>query len=736
MNTEKRKASELRPLTGIKVFDQAQGMAAALTAKLLAELGAKVFRPGLPEHEPFASVYPAHSAWRSREKRIPGDKNIELGEFDVCLLGGEDYPDLPRTEGAAELAFRHPQLIVLEIQGYPEGSPHFNRPATDLLIQARAGLVNELLLDKPMPFSFNPSAYGAALNGMCGILAALIDRETTGRGQAVFVSLFEGALLWMSGIWLDAATKTATTEFEIPKGVRPLIFQCKDKAYLHLAFGTPGAVEKTYEVLEIEEKAAPAGTGVNSGSSDPELFFGDCELLSRYIAQRSSDELIAAFTAAGVTAERIDPPGIAWSDPQVATNGLLIGSDTGESFLGNPLILHAGAARVEATSFARQDAPLGSARIVDFGTFVAGPYGSVILSDLGADVIKVEPIGGDPTRTVLRSHFSTNRGKRNIKLNLKTAEGQQIAQRLCKNADLVMNNFRPGVSSRLGLDAQWLQQIYPGLSVLECPAFGMDGPRAGEPGFDMTFQASCGHEYVAGGRGNPPFWNRTAMVDYCGGILGSVAALAALFHRSRTGTSVTASVPLFHGSLYLLSELIRKSDGRFFGAEPLNGTRTGRHPAEALYEVRGGWIAIAARDEAAARRLAKVLALEDVLPRSREEWSDAEQFEIGRALLGYTCEDAQILFEAHGIWIEPCVSNAEDLPLRDPQLRKNGTILITEHPEHGEVAQIGALVRFSRSKAKGKGHAPTPGEHTRQILAELGFDATAISGFYANRIVA
>ena len=139
-----------------------------------------------------------------------------------------------------------------------------------------------------------------------------------------------------------------------------------------------------------------------------------------------------------------------------------------------------------------------------------------MFADLGADVIKVEPVTGDPNRSIFRSYGSVNRGKRCITVDLKAPEGLKIAQQLCVAADVVTNNFRPGVSTRLGIDAKTLHALKPELIVLESAAYGSTGPKAEGAGFDMCFQALCGHDWRAGGVDNPPLWNRTSMVDFAG----------------------------------------------------------------------------------------------------------------------------------------------------------------------------------------------------------------------------
>ena len=187
-------------LSGLKVIDLGVGMAPALVAKFLREGGADITRLEPPAGDPFYEVYPAYEVWRRgstilRENEGPS-LDMLLATADVCLVGGEDYPGAARRRDAAALQTRHPGLVVLDIEGYPTGSRHSGRPATDVLVQARSGLSFEHYSRRPLLMSFEPSNYGAALHGLSGLFAALLQRESSGRGQVVATSLFEGALSW------------------------------------------------------------------------------------------------------------------------------------------------------------------------------------------------------------------------------------------------------------------------------------------------------------------------------------------------------------------------------------------------------------------------------------------------------------------------------------------------------------------------------------------------------------
>jgi crotonobetainyl-CoA:carnitine CoA-transferase CaiB-like acyl-CoA transferase len=378
---------------------------------------------------------------------------------------------------------------------------------------------------------------------------------------------------------------------------------------------------------------------------------------------------------------------------------------------------------------------LSGVKVIDFGMFVAGPYSSVILRDLGADVIKVDPITGDPNRSIFRSWGAANRGKRCISLDLKNPEGLKIARALCAGADVVTNNFRPGVSARLGIDAQTLHALKPDLVILESGAYGDTGPRAQGAGFDMCFQALCGHDLRAGGVGNAPLWNRTSMVDFASGLLGAAALLQYLFVRAREGAGAALGTSLLNTGLYLLSELLQRADGRFEGAQPLNHQQTGYHPAEQIYQAADGWIAVAARDEAMAVRLIEALGLSATVRKPRENWDAEVGAVIARTIRERSMAELARAFATADVWAEVCCRDGEE-SLRDEELVRLGTVYESTHPQFGKVRQIGPLVRLAGSRPVPHGHAPLPGEHTDAILAEVGYGAAEIADLRARKVVA
>jgi crotonobetainyl-CoA:carnitine CoA-transferase CaiB-like acyl-CoA transferase len=359
-----------------------------------------------------------------------------------------------------------------------------------------------------------------------------------------------------------------------------------------------------------------------------------------------------------------------------------------------------------------------------------------MLTDLGADVIKIEPLAGDPARRAAFRNFSAaNRGKRAIALDLKNPAALRIARSVVETADVVTSNFRPGVAARLGIDPPSLHAIRPGLVVLESPAYGAQGPLFDRAGFDMVMQALCGHEYRGGGVGNEPLWNRTAMVDTAAGALGAIAVVAGLYHRARTGDGVFIESALVSAGIYLLSELIQRPGGEFAGGEPMNSSRTGYRPTEALYQTRDGWIAVAARGDDAPKRLAEALGLEQTLRGPAARWQADEHAAIAAVLAGRTTAQTLEQLTRAEVWVEECRDGQEAEVLQDAQLLALGTVRSSRHPTHGEIRELGALMRFSRSRTGNGRPAPLLGESTSELLRELGFDEARIAELRARHVV-
>ena len=723
-------------LKDLTVVDCGVGMAPALVSKFLTELGATVIRVEPRGGDPGVEAYPAYGVWRAGHQASTQPLAAELAKADICILGGEDFPGVTAPRDAAAFSKANPRLIVLEITGYPPVDSHpVSRPATEILVQARSGLAYEHYTDRPHRLGFDACTYGAVMQALTGLFAALFEREQSGKGQVVSTSLYEGALHYALSFWCQPEFPTFQTNFVMPKNPYPLVFQCADGGYIHLGMGSANSKYLLYKVLGIDDPTVKEGdSGVPGPTKDLKNFFGDIDLLAGKVITWTADDLQAALDAAGVPAEKILKPGACWDDPQIELNRIVVSTPGGGRQVGNPVAFEASGDGAPGR-WPVSDKPLAGVKIVDFGAYVAGPFASSMLADMGADVIKVEQVNGDPSRGMYHTYQASNRGKRNIGLDIKAPATEAIKQALVAAADVVTNNFRSGVSVRLGLDSESLRKARPELIVLESPAYGVAGPKATKAGFDPTVQAISGHEHRAGGAGNAPLWNRGFMADFTGGQLGAVALVLALYHRAHTGQGATMSMPLVNGGVFLLSELIQRADGSWAGAPELDAGQTGFTPDEALYEAKDEWVAIVVRSEDQAKALAGVLGLSG-LSTAYRSWGDAERAQIAGAVQGLGAVDLVQAYEAAGGWAEVCRKDGKSAFLDDPGLRALGIVADTQQPVLGRVLNTGPLVRFSRSRRRVETGAPNMGVHTREVLAELGYDHAAIDDLIKQGVAA
>ncbi len=234
--------------------------------------------------------------------------------------------------------------------------------------------------------------------------------------------------------------------------------------------------------------------------------------------------------------------------------------------------------------------------VLDFGQYLAGPFGPMILSDLGADVIKIEPVTGDGMRLAGKPFFGCQRGKRDIALDLKSERGRELALELIARADIVHHNMAAGVARKLGIAYEDAQRVNPDVVYCNTWAYGLEGPLAHFGGLDPLYQASAGLEYEAGAvhTGNAPLYYRFGMCDAANAMLSVVGSLAALLHQRRTGEGQELWTSLMDGGA------VFASDALLVDGEPVERPRLdqGLHGTDAcyrLYETQGdGWIQIAA----------------------------------------------------------------------------------------------------------------------------------------------
>jgi crotonobetainyl-CoA:carnitine CoA-transferase CaiB-like acyl-CoA transferase len=386
--------------------------------------------------------------------------------------------------------------------------------------------------------------------------------------------------------------------------------------------------------------------------------------------------------------------------------------------------------------------PLSGYRIVDLTAVVSGPLATMLLADQGADVIKIEnPAGGDFTRAVSNrrggfsaSFLNNNRNKRSVAIDLKDERGLGIVKRLVAGADVLVQNFRPGVVERMGLGEEQVHEIAPRLVYVSISGFGDRGPYAGMAVYDPLIQALSGLTTIQAGSDEArPRLVRTIVPDKVTGLMGAQAITAALLARERTGRGQ-------HVRLSMLDSVIAFLWHSDMGSQTFVGAELPQQEAQSfidlIYETADGYVSVAAFRRADWVKLARAC--------DHPEWIDDPRFLTSEGLELHKLERLDLTQQAlrertSAEWIErleahdvPCapVLTRRDM-IRHPQVIANGILVETDHPRAGRLRQAGTPVRFSATPSEHRRGGPELGGHTREVLAEAGYSATEIQALVA-----
>ena len=387
-------------------------------------------------------------------------------------------------------------------------------------------------------------------------------------------------------------------------------------------------------------------------------------------------------------------------------------------------------------------AALEGIRVLELGQVMAGPFCALQLCDMGADVIKVEPPDGDPTRqmgaragTDSACFAAMNRGKRGIVLDLKSAAGREALERLAARADVLIENFRPGVMRDLGLDYPALSGANARLIYASISGYGQTGPDRTKGGFDLVAQGASGLMSVTGEPGGPPVKAGVPLTDLAAGLFALAAILAALHHRHRTGRGQYIDTSLLEAGLALSAW----ESAEFFASDvppqPMGSAHRFLAPYQAI-RCADGFITIGAGTDRLFAALAALLGhpewtrmadFADTSARVRNRAALIARIEAVTATLPKT--HWLKAFEARGIPCGPINTYAE--VFADPQVQSRQMVLELEHPTLGRMRTLGSPIKMSETPPLVERRAPLLGEHTGEVLREAGFSDEEIAVFPA-----
>ena len=376
--------------------------------------------------------------------------------------------------------------------------------------------------------------------------------------------------------------------------------------------------------------------------------------------------------------------------------------------------------------------PLEGIKVLDLGQIYNGPYAGFLLAQAGADVVKVEPLRGDALRgrsrqggTIPWSMAALNQNKRGLAIDLKSGQGKALLFDLARQADILLENFAPGVMDRLGCGAKELQTANPRLIYATGSGFGTTGPDRDNLAMDLTIQASSGMMSVTGPEGGAPMKAGMAVCDFFGGVHLYSAIMTALYERSVTGVGRVVEVAMVEAALPVLATNFA---GMFEnGGEPVP-RRGNRHPAKAaapynVFECQDGYIALLCIREEHWHSVAKVIGREDLLsdPRFETPATRAAHDElVDEIMTSWSSklpkhEAAKQMQDAH---VACAVIRDLKEIVADPHMRGRGQIFDQQHPVLGELALPRSPLRFHGAPLPEDVPSPDLGEHTREVLGE------------------
>ncbi len=753
-------------LAGLSVVDLSTGAAAALATLFLSDHGADVVRivgPDMPDFRDGGFV-----VWDRGKTAVRVDLSTPAGQSQLAaMLASADVlvEDLSPSSQLQPLVARgrlmasNPRLVSASITAYGKQGPWRDEPPIDDLVMARTGLLGGLPGFRPAPVHcVHPlPTVGAALLAVNAVAAALLARETTGRGRAIETSLMAGALLYMTKV--DGERIKRHVFQSHPAGSAPFysLYECADGKWLQLGCVHEGFIAKAAGLFGLTELIAEprmvSGRAPATPADDTELRERVAAAIrTRPLAEWSTlfEREDVPFAPARLTEEGFD-------DPQVIHNGMVMTLEdpaVGPVMqMGVPVAMSAtpGAVRgprsapvapsashaTVAPSSPRIDAPapldpppLDGIRILEITNLIAGPTAGRILADLGADVIKLEPPAGDISRPIGRTYFyAVNFNKRSVCIDTGTDKGRRVVQAIAATCDALLANMRPGASERMGIGPA----INPRLIETHLTGYGWTGPYAKRPGIDPLAQAYMGLSRAQGGPDNPPvFPAQLAPTDFTTGAMGAFGTILALYVRAKTGAPQKVDCNLLSGGIVLSSAWFTRYRGRP-ERQLADKAQMGTGPFHRLVRVADGWIYVAADDAASRHALCRVAGLPVPTPEDLEVGPSRHPLEcpfaarLSSALATGTVTATLARLAEAGVPAAPAPPGHAEIFLEDPHVLANGMVAVRSHPTCGTIRVQWQSVRIADTAPTLGRATALLGEHSADVMREAGLSEAEIA---------
>jgi crotonobetainyl-CoA:carnitine CoA-transferase CaiB-like acyl-CoA transferase len=669
------------------------------------------------------------------------------------------------------LSALNPRLIHCSITAYGKHGPLKDEPPIDDLVMARLGILGSQPGFRPPPVHVvHPlPSVGAAILAAQGITAALLAREKTGLGRTVDTSLLAGALVYHPKLTGDKLLPNVFQTHPSGSGAFYSVYECADGNWVQLGCVHVGFITTAAAVMGIKdvinEPRFNRGRPPQDTQEDRELRALVAQVIhTKPYAEWASifEDADVPFAQARLTEESLD-------DPQVAANGMVVevqDPEVGPMLqMGVPIELSATPGRVKGPRMLPSapsgrlpddlpdislvapqqpqqtgpfDPPLQGIRVLEITNLIAGPTAGRLLADLGADVIKFEPLDGDMSRPIGRTYFfNLNAHKRSMSVNTRTPEGKEVAQKVAATADVLLANMRPGATERMGIGPEVLKTLNPRIIETHVTGYGWRGPYAHRPGIDPLAQALMGLQRAQGGPGNPPvFPAQLAPTDFTTGAMGALGTILALFVRERTGVVQRVDSNLLNGGIILSSEWFT----RYAGKPTRRLADRGQYGLDAwhrLYQVHDGWLYVVAETPAERLALCRALDCADTDQTNADPPAGCHPAEtplaqaLAQRFAGLSLVESLARLQQAGIPCAPAVAGHSELFLDDPHAAANDMVVVYQHPVIGRLRLARHYIRFGHTQVVAGRPTPLLGEHTREILQEVGCTEQFIADVYA-----